>query len=92
MKVRRQFRSRNLQALFMEGIRQGFISGKREGSQHYYLRCPRKGCDFSQPISGSAKDTPREMLNTVSALRRHGFVWEGRGGSRLLHDNKEGPA
>lgn len=79
MKVR--FRSKNFREIYLEAIDQGFEGGRQQGSGHYYLRCPKKGCGYTHTFSASVSDSHAEKVhNFVTSMRRHGFVWEGRGG------------
>lgn len=79
MKVR--FRSKTFRKIYLEGINQGFEGGYQQGSKHYYLRCPKKDCGFACTFSSTVSDAhPEKVRNFVAEMRRHGFVWEGRGG------------
>ena len=77
----RGIRSGTIARIYAEGIRQGFEHGIHRGSSHYFLRCKEPGCDFMQALSATQRDGDRRKVqNIITQMRRHGFVWQGRGG------------
>ena len=75
------FRSKTLGEVYKEAIRQGFIPLEQNGEGHLRLRCPARGCGYTHTLSGSMTDAHKQKaLNTIAVMRRHGFVWKGRGG------------
>lgn len=75
------FRSKTLKEVYREAIRQGFTPLEQNGEGHFCLRCPAKGCGYTHTFSGSMTDTHRQKaLNAIAVMRRHGFIWKGRGG------------
>lgn len=73
-----QFRSDILRDVFQEGVRQGFRPSHRRGASHSYLECPV--CGYREAFSVTGRMRQHELHNKLTALRRHGFRWQGRGG------------
>ncbi len=84
-----RFRSKTMREIFRQASEQNFEPGFQDGSGHFSLRCKKKGCGYTQSLSSTMDDgNPQRIQNVVAGLRRHGFVWEGRGGEHtapLLH-------
>lgn len=80
----RGFRSDQAKVLYDEAIRQGWWPPKDKGkSGHFFLRCPARRCAFEVPFSTTGKYNPRELKNQIAIMRRHGMVWQGRGGEHV---------
>lgn len=79
----RAFTSDRYRDIYKEAIRQGWIPVERRKSGHKYLVCPHPDCNFREIFSTTGRGQYRELRNTVTALRRHGFLWEGRGGKHI---------
>lgn len=78
MKVR--FRSTDMRKLYKEAVAQGFrpIHGPR--APHVYLLCPHPDCHYRQTLSTTDTGVVRNLKNYIADLRRHGLIWQGRGG------------
>jgi hypothetical protein len=89
----RGIRSKTIARIYETGKDQGFEGGFHRGSSHYYLRCLEPGCNFMQTLSSTQNDgNSQKTLNIITQLRRHGFVWQGRGGEHtaaLLYEQQE---
>jgi hypothetical protein len=79
--MRRGFRSDQVAAVYDEALRQRWqIPDFQPGSGHMFLRCPKRGCSFLVAFSTTGRYHHHELNNQVALMRRHGFVWRGRGG------------
>lgn len=84
------FTSDQLAALFREARRQGFIELPLSKNGHAYLRCRRCPVRFSFTTTGNGSG--RVFQNQVADLRRHGLLWQGRGGTHradIPHENRK---
>lgn len=76
--AKRGFTSDMLRQLYEEGVKQGWRPEDNRKSGHAYLYCPR--CPYREAFSKSGRGFPPEIGRKVTAMRRHGLVWKGRGG------------
>lgn len=74
--ISRGFRGNDLYAVFKEGVGQGFIPLFSKRTSHMYLACPQ--CKDRVMFSLSSTGSGNGKGNTIAALRRHGFIWQGR--------------
>lgn len=79
--ARRSFRSDQARDLYNEAVKQGWRPLAIGGGGHASVSCPRRGCAFQVVFSTSGKYWPRELNNQITLMRRHGLVWQGRGGA-----------
>lgn len=79
--MRPRFRSKVLSEVYEEAIRQKFKPSYQQGSGHFCLTCPARGCGYTHTLSTTMGDAYKQKtLNLITEMRRHGFVWQGRGG------------
>lgn len=72
-------RSDFLRAITREAIKQGFRLDWT--GRHPALICPV--CKHPEIITGSGKQTFHESRSKATRLRRHGLLWQGRGGEHV---------
>lgn len=77
-----KFKSKIFQRLYKEALRQGFTEHFPEGrNSHIVLVCPKRGCGAQVQLSTTLSDgAPFKQHNIITKMRRHGLLWEGRGG------------
>lgn len=80
MGMKRGFTSDILRSIYKEATRQGWRPEYGKGSNHAYVVCPHPECHYREAFSLSGRGLPKETGRKLSAMRRHGFVWKGRGG------------
>jgi hypothetical protein len=76
------FRSDQLRAIYREAIEQRFTSGFH-GSQHVFVECPQPECEHREILTTTGRAYEHELKKKICRLRKHGFVWKGRGGQHV---------
>jgi hypothetical protein len=74
--MKRTYRADVYRQIHEAAVKQKFIPGKHQGSQHPYLVCPT--CGMRTILSASCNGRFQKVKNTIAALRSHGFEWQGR--------------
>lgn len=75
----RGFRSDFLRDLVKAAVSQKFEFDN--GGRHPALVCPV--CGHREVITKTGRQTFHESRNKAARLRRHGLLWEGRGGEHV---------
>lgn len=74
-----KIRSDRLRQIVSAAVDQGFTV--EHGTRHPALICPV--CGHHEIITTSGRQLHHEIRNKISRLRRHGLVFEGRGGEHV---------
>ena len=80
---RARFASDLVGQIYREGIRQNWKPEEGRNSGHYYLYCPHPKCHFRKTFSLTENGSSHKAKNSIAEMRRHGFVWQGRGGQHV---------
>lgn len=78
--MKRAFSSDMYRNVYKEAVRQGWVPQHKGRSPHAYLLCPHPGCHYRQAFSTTGRSHKCEFQNHIAGMRKHGFVWQGRGG------------
>jgi len=83
MAKRKGFTSDQLGSIFTEAVRQGWTPDEKRKSGHAYITCPHPECHHREVFSRTCNAAMHKLQNKISAMRKHGFVWQGRGGEHV---------
>jgi hypothetical protein len=72
-------RSDFLRDLVKTAVKQDFLFDP--GGKHPVLVCPV--CGHRETITATGKQKFHESRNKAARLRRHGLIWQGRGGKHV---------
>mgnify|MGYP001566569201 CR=1 FL=1 len=72
------FRSDILRDLYNAALKQGWRPDESRKSGHFYAHCPQ--CPYREAFSRTGRGYNHEAHAKINSLRKHGFVWKGKGG------------